>query len=60
MTRDPLTVPPDTPVIDAIRIMRDHRISCLPVLQDDKLVGILTERDFMPVAAELLQRNFDR
>jgi CBS domain-containing protein len=59
MIREPVTVRPDTSVVEAIRIMRDRGISCLPVLQEDKLVGILTERDFMPVASELLHKSFD-
>jgi CBS domain-containing protein/gamma-glutamyl:cysteine ligase YbdK (ATP-grasp superfamily) len=58
MTRDPVTIPPDTPVLDAIALMREHAISCLPVVHRDKLVGILSERDFMPVAAALLQSSF--
>jgi CBS domain-containing protein len=45
--------------VDAIRLMKQHGISCLPVVQDGKLVGILSERDFMPVAAELLERSFN-
>ncbi|MDX1675432.1 MAG: glutamate-cysteine ligase family protein [Longimicrobiales bacterium] len=58
MTRDPITVPPDTPVTEAIRLMRDHEVSCLPVVQDEQLVGILSERDFMPLASELLDSSF--
>ena len=58
MTPNPITVPPDTPVLQAIRTMKENGISCLPVVQDDQLVGVLTERDFMPIAAELLQRQF--
>lgn len=58
MTRDPVTVPPDTPVLEAIRLMREHEVSCLPVLQQEKLVGILSERDFMPLAGELLDESF--
>ncbi len=58
MTRDPITVPPDTPVLEAIRLMREHEVSCLPVVQDEQLVGILSERDFMPLASELLDHSF--
>lgn len=58
MTRDPVTVPPDTPVLEAIRLMREYEVSCLPVLQEEKLVGILSERDFMPLAGELLDESF--
>ncbi|MFO7895104.1 MAG: CBS domain-containing protein [Longimicrobiales bacterium] len=54
MTRGPITIPPDTTVVDAIRLMREHGVSCLPVVQDAQLVGIISERDFLPLASELL------
>ncbi|MEJ2502512.1 MAG: glutamate-cysteine ligase family protein [Gemmatimonadota bacterium] len=60
MTHDPVRIPPDMPVLDAIRLMKEEGVSSLPVVHDGKLVGILSERDFMPVAAELLERSFDR
>jgi CBS domain-containing protein len=55
MKRDPITVTPDTSTLEAIRIMRSHRVACVPVVRGDKLVGILTERDLIEVAAQLLQ-----
>jgi len=46
MTRDVITVGRDTTVAQAIRLMLDHRVSGLPVLDSDgKVVGILTEGD---------------
>lgn len=45
MTRNPKTVTPDTPIKDAARLMLDHKISGLPVVEGDKLVGIITESD---------------
>jgi CBS domain-containing protein len=57
MTRDPLTVAPETPTLEAIALMRRHRIGCLPVVKDGRLVGIVTERDFMDVAAELMEEK---
>jgi len=43
--RDLHTVTPDTTIEDAERIMKEYRIAGLPVVQDGKLVGILTNRD---------------
>jgi len=37
--------------------MRRHRIGCLPVVQDGKLVGIITEENFMDIAAALLEQR---
>jgi CBS domain-containing protein len=55
MRRDVITVTPDTPTLEAIALMRRYRIGCLPVVQDGHLVAIVTEEDFMGIAAELLQ-----
>jgi CBS domain-containing protein len=51
----PPTVSPDTPVAEALhRMMREHA-SCVAVLDGEKLVGLVTEHDFMTVAARLLE-----
>jgi CBS domain-containing protein/gamma-glutamylcysteine synthetase len=55
MKRDVVTVTPETPTLDALRTMRRLRIGCLPVLQDDHVVGIVTEEDFMEIASRLLE-----
>lgn len=54
MARDPVTVTPQTPTLEAIELMRERRLSCLPVVSGGKLVGIVTESDFMPIAYQLL------
>jgi CBS domain-containing protein len=50
MTGDPVTTTPDTPLADAARVMLERKIGCLPVLEGGKLVGILTESDFVRLA----------
>lgn len=60
METDVVTVSPSTSTLDAIALMRRHRVSALPVVEGDKLVGIVTERDFMPVAARLLEELLGR
>lgn len=46
MTKNPLTVKPDAPIIDAAQIMLEKKISGVPVVDDaGNLVGILTESD---------------
>lgn len=59
MDTDPLTVTPDTPTSEAIRIMREKRTACLPVVRDGQLVGIVTEHDFIIVASRLLESQLD-
>jgi len=50
MTTDPVTTTPDAPLADAARTMLERKIGCLPVLEGGKLVGILTESDFVRLA----------
>ena len=57
MERDPVSVAPETPTQEAIHLMRTERVSCLPVVSDDKLVGIVSERDFLPIAYDLLEQH---
>jgi len=47
MHGDPATVDPDVPLAEAARIMMERKIGCLPVVEADRLVGILTEGDFL-------------
>lgn len=47
MTEHPVTVTPQTPIVEAAKIIRDHKFGGLPVLDGDKLVGIVTETDLM-------------
>ena len=57
MRQDPVTASTSTPTIEAMRIMREHRVSCLPIVgEKNRLVGLVTERDLMTVAARLLER----
>src|SRR5262249_19037320 len=45
MIVDPVTIAPDKKISDALDVMRRYRISGVPVTQNGKLVGILTNRD---------------
>jgi CBS domain-containing protein len=57
MERDVKTITPETRTVDAIKIMRELRISCLPVVKDGQLIGIVTERDFMGMTRDLLEEK---
>lgn len=56
MRKDPVTAAPGMLTLRAMQLMREHRISALPVVEADRLVGIVTERDLMRVATRLLER----
>ncbi len=49
---DVITVTPDLPVEEAARVMIDHRIGCLPVVEGEKLVGIISDTDIFRVFVE--------
>ncbi len=55
MIRDLVTISPDRPLTEALALMEEKEIGCLPVVRGDHLVGILSERDFLPVARNALQ-----
>jgi CBS domain-containing membrane protein len=52
MTNRVETVAPDTLAADAARRMMDLKIGCLVVVKDDRIVGILTETDFVRQVAK--------
>lgn len=45
MIRDPITLNPDQPIREALRVMQHYRISGIPIVKNNKLVGIITNRD---------------
>ena len=47
MITDVITTTPGTPLIEAARVLMQHKIGCLPVVENGRLVGILTEGDFV-------------
>lgn len=59
MRPDPISVSPETTTVEAIRIMRENRLSCLPVTSGGKLVGLVTEYDLIVVASRLLEAVLD-
>ena len=47
MTRDPQTIAPDAPLSQAVDLLIQNRLGCLPVMENDILVGIITVRDML-------------
>ena len=52
MSAEIQTTAPDTPIADAARVMIERKIGCLPVIENGRLVGIVTETDFVRLVAE--------
>lgn len=57
MTTDVETVEPDTKIEEAGQLMLDNKLGCLPVVEGDRLVGILTEADFVKFTVGLAERS---
>ncbi len=57
MTLNPLTVTSTTPALEAMDIMRTNRVGCLPVLDEGRLVGIVTSYDFLDASARLFREH---
>src|SRR5215510_3468042 len=54
MTKKVITVTKDTPIEEAARIMADKKIGGLPVVDGDKVVGMITETDLFKIFLELM------
>ena len=52
MSSPVISVRPGLPLEEAAQVMIDHRIGCLPVVEDEKLVGIISDTDIFRVFAE--------
>jgi len=57
MTRDIVSIGPNTPVGDVVQIMESRRIKRLPVLDGEVLVGIVSRADLMGALARILDRR---
>jgi CBS domain-containing protein len=57
MVADPVTVTPSTSALEAMEIMRNNRVGCLPVIEGDQLVGIITSYDFLEATAKLFHQH---
>jgi CBS domain-containing protein/gamma-glutamylcysteine synthetase len=56
MISSPIVIEPGKSIIEALHIMREKKIGCLPVVTDGELIGIITEMDFLRISARLIER----
>ena len=57
MVPNPLTVSPSTSSLEAIEIMQQQKVGCLPVVEDGRLLGIVTSYDFLSASAHLFKQH---
>jgi CBS domain-containing protein/gamma-glutamylcysteine synthetase len=54
MVDNPITVEENTSIVDALEIMREKEVGCLPVLQGTELVGMITTLDYLKMTSGLI------
>ncbi len=57
MTREPQCVEPETPLREALTLLLEKRVGCLPVVENGRLVGILTHSDLLTLLLRLLTQE---
>jgi CBS domain-containing protein/gamma-glutamylcysteine synthetase len=55
MEQNPVTIHPEASIMEAMEIMQKQKIGCLPVVKNSRLVGVITEDNFMNITRRLLQ-----
>ncbi len=56
MIKDPITVKPETTLMDALQIMKEKKVGSLPVVKNNELIGIITETEFLRITGRLMRR----
>lgn len=56
MIHQPATIHPESSILQAIEFLREKRIGCLPVVKNGKLVGIITDTNFLQISQSLMKR----
>lgn len=56
MEKSPTTITEDVKIIAAMHLMRKKRISCLPVVKNGELIGIITDKDLLRISSRLIER----
>ncbi len=56
MINKPITIGPKATIMQAMQLMRENKIGCLPVVQDKELIGFITEMDFLRISGRLIER----
>ncbi len=57
MKSELVTITPETPALEALNLMRDRNIGCLPIVRSERLVGLITAYDFLSVSSKLFEER---
>ena len=54
MTRNPVSIAPEAPLAEAVELLHKNKLGCLPVLDGDSLIGIITVSDMLRALHDLI------
>jgi acetoin utilization protein AcuB len=57
MIKNPVTLRPDQPIFEAANLLYSRRIGCMPVVENDELVGIITTTDLVGLLIRILSEK---
>jgi CBS domain-containing protein len=57
MKKELITVTPDASTLEAIALMKRYKIGCLPVVQGEHIVAVITEEDFLGIASRIISEE---
>ena len=57
MKSEVYSVPPETPAEEIVEAMLENKYGCVPVVSEEKLIGIITEADFLRLTLVLLRKQ---
>jgi len=55
MIKNPITIEPERSITEALKIMLENKVDCLPVVKNQKLIGIITEGNFLNITNTILK-----
>jgi len=55
MIKDPICIAPEATIYDAMKILKKNKIGCLPVVKNKKLIGVVSENNFLNITDSLLK-----
>ena len=56
MIKEPVTINPEATIMEAMELMQKHGTGCLPVVKSQRLIGIISEQNFLNITKRLLNR----
>ncbi len=56
MIKNPAVLTPETTILEAMKMLKKHKVGCLPVVSKDELIGVITEKHFMNITNRLMER----